>query len=116
MITLVLLFTGILPIAAQQTAKAVISTPGAHCENCKARIEGYVSRQYGVSSVNVDIKKKTTTVTFIKDRTNIEEIKVYIANRGYDADDVTAEPTMYNRLPPACQYKPATKDSTAVKP
>jgi copper chaperone CopZ len=116
MITLVMLFTAVSPVAAQQTAKAVISTPGAHCVYCKERIEAYVSRQYGVSSVKVDIKKKTTTVTWIKDRTNIEEIKVHIANRGYDADDVTAEPTMYSRLPPACQYKPAAKDSTAIKP
>lgn len=93
-------------MAQQKPGKAVISTPGVHCENCKTRIENWVGKQYGVNSVVVDLKKKTTTVTWIPDRTNIEEIKVHIANRGYDADDVEAEPTMYARLPKQCQVKP----------
>lgn len=100
--------------AQQKPGKAVINTPGVHCDYCKDRIENYVSRQYGVTSVKVDLKKKTTTVTWIPDRTNIEEVKVHIANRGYDADDVEAEPTMYFRLPKACQVKPAPQISVAV--
>ena len=114
-ITLVALFAFAFAALAQaKPGKAVISTPGAHCEYCKKRIEEYVASQYGVTSVNVDLKKKTTTVTWIPDRTNIEEVKTYIANRGYDADDVEAEPTMYFRLPKACQTKPAPQISVAV--
>ena len=100
--------------AQQKPGKAVINTPGVHCNYCKDRIENYVSRQYGVTSVKVDLKKKTTTVTWIPDRTNIEEVKVHIANSGYDADDVEAEPSMYFRLPKACQTKPAPQISVAV--
>lgn len=83
--------------------KAVISTPGLHCEGCKERIETFLSRHAGLTSAKADVKKKTVTVTWIKDRTNIEEIKTSIANRGYDADDVLAEETMVKRLPPACR-------------
>ncbi|MFT3911589.1 MAG: cation transporter [Ferruginibacter sp.] len=83
--------------------KAVIKTPQATCDLCKERIEKYVIRQYGITSVNVDIKKKTTTVTWITDRTNIEEVKTDIANAGFDADDVTAEETAYKRLPKECK-------------
>lgn len=83
--------------------KAVIKTPEATCDLCKERIEKYVLRQYGITSVNVDIKKKTTTVTWITDRTNIEEVKTDIANAGFDADDVTAEETAYKRLPRECK-------------
>lgn len=86
--------------------KAVISTPGVRCEMCKDKIEKYLGRQYGISSVKVDYKKKTTTVAWLTDRTNIEEIKASIANTGYDADDVTAEEGAYKRLP-ACCKKPA---------
>ncbi|MEO7266174.1 MAG: cation transporter [Ferruginibacter sp.] len=94
---------------AQQKAvgKAVISTPSVQCEMCKATIEKYVLRQYGVSSVKVDYKKKTTTVTWLTDRTNIENIKAAIATAGYDADDVAAEEASYNKLPKCCR-KPVT--------
>ena len=91
--------------SAQQKVndKAVISTPGVTCDLCKTRLENYVARQYGITSVKADIKKKTTTVTWITDRTNIEEIKTSIANAGFDADDVTAEETAYKRLPKECK-------------
>jgi copper chaperone CopZ len=87
--------------------KAIISTPSVQCEMCKATIEKYVLRQYGVSSVKVDYKKKTTTVTWLTDRTNIENIKAAIANAGYDADDIAAEEASYNKLPKCCK-KPLT--------
>ena len=83
--------------------KAVIKTPEASCDLCKARIENYVSHQYGIISVVVDTKKRTTTVTWITDRTNIEEVKTDIANAGFDADDVTAEETAYLKLPRECK-------------
>jgi mercuric ion binding protein len=93
---------------AQTAAKktATINTPTVQCEKCKARIENYMSHEDGIVKINVDYKKKITTVTFIPDRTNIENIKAMIANVGYDADDVTAEPDAYKRLPTCCK-KPA---------
>lgn len=96
--------------------KAVIKTPDASCEMCKERIEKYVSRQYGVTAVKVDIKKRTTTVNWITDRTNLEEVKTSIANAGFDADDVTAEETAYMRLPGCCKKVPAApvKDSVTA--
>ena len=89
-----------------QSQKVVIKTPTVQCGMCKTKIEKYLTREPGVTAANVDIKKKTTTVTFIKDRNNIEQIKTAIANAGYDADDVTAEEDAYKKLP-ACCKKPA---------
>ncbi len=93
---------------AQQKAvqKVVINTPTVQCEMCKDRIEKYLTREPGVSAVKVDYKKKTTSVTFLADRNNIEQIKTAIANAGYDADDVTADEEAYNKLPKCCK-KPA---------
>lgn len=85
--------------------KAVISTPGVQDEACKDRIDKYLSREYGVASVNTNFKRHTVTVQFFTNRTNIENIKTAIANLGYDADDVTADPDAYKRLPKACQHK-----------
>ena len=62
----------------------------------------------------MDVKKKTTTVTWLTDRTNVENIKAVIANAGFDADDVTAEETAYNKLPACCKKPEAEKVKAPV--
>ena len=99
-------FTGISFAQQKAVQKVVIQTPTVQCEMCKEKIEKYLSREPGVSAVKVDYKKKTTTVTYIADRNNIEQLKTAIANTGYDADDVTADEAAYNKLPKCCK-KPA---------
>jgi copper chaperone CopZ len=94
---------------AKTAQKVVIQTPTVQCEMCKDKIENYLTREPGVSAVKVDYKKKTTTVTFLTDRNNIEQIKTAIANAGYDADDVTADEDAYKKLPKCCK-KPAEKE------
>jgi copper chaperone CopZ len=82
---------------------AKISTPTVQCDQCKQRIEKYMLREDGIASTKVDYKKHVTTVKFYSDRTNIENVKTAIANAGYDADDVTANPESYSRLPTCCK-------------
>ena len=60
-------------------------------------------REDGIKKVKVDYKRKETTVTFLSDRTNIENIKTAIANVGYDADNVTANEDSYKKLPTCCK-------------
>jgi periplasmic mercuric ion binding protein len=101
---LAFLFVGLSASAQQKVAgKAIIKTPGLTCETCKDRVERSLFKMYGITSVKADFKKHTTTVTWLTDRTNIEEIKTAIANAGYDADDVTAEEDAYKRLPASCK-------------
>ena len=83
--------------------KAVISTPGLLCEECKSKVEQSLFKQYGILSYKVDLKKRTTTVSWLTDRTDIEQIKTHIANAGFDADDVTAEESVYKKLPACCR-------------
>lgn len=85
------------------TEIATIKTPTVQCDECKKRIESYLSREEGVQKVVVDYKKKTTKVTYLVDRTSIENVKTAIANAGYDADDVTADPEAYKKLPRCCK-------------
>jgi len=91
---------------AQQKAvqKAVIKTPNVQCEACKTRIENHMAHEDGISSVRADWRRHTVTVVWYTDRTNIENIKTELANLGYDADDVTADPDAYKRLPITCQH------------
>lgn len=80
-----------------------IKTPNARCEECKTRIETYLKRYDGVMNCNVNIRKGETTVKYVSDRINIEEIKTAIANVGFDADDVPANPEFYKLLPKCCK-------------
>jgi copper chaperone CopZ len=81
-----------------------IQTPTAQCEECKKRIEEYLKYEEGVTKVVVYPKSKYTSVTFLADRTNIENIKAAIANTGYDADDVKADEDAYKKLPKTCKH------------
>jgi len=85
---------------------AKISTPTVQCDMCKENIETYLKRYDGVTYINVNVRRKETTVKYLTDRTNIEQIKTAIANAGYDADDIAANPDSYKQLPKCCK-KPA---------
>jgi periplasmic mercuric ion binding protein len=104
---MLLLIAGFAVGASAQQKKGkvtvIIKTPTVQCEMCKTRIENYMSHEEGIVKTNVDFKKHTTTVTYLTERTNVENIKALIANCGYDADDVTAEPDAYKRLPTCCK-------------
>jgi len=107
-ILMLLLSLGFMSISHAQAKKkgyetVTIKTPGATCELCKSRIETYMLREEGVTKTVVDYKRGTTKVTFWNEKTNIENVRVSIANAGYDADEVTANPDSYKLLPRSCK-------------
>lgn len=108
-------FIAFIAIGFAQSQKVEIKTPTIQCDMCKTRIENYLlKREPGITAVKVDLKKKTTTVTFLKDRNNIEQVKTAIANAGYDADDVTAEEDAYKKLPKCCKKPEEAKPAEAA--
>lgn len=98
------------------SGKAVIKTPTVQCDVCKDRVEFFIGREPGVTSVKVNIKQKTTTVTWLNDRTTLENIKVAIANQGFDADDIEAEEYAVKRLPKECKLHRAILNTPAAAP
>jgi len=88
-------------VKALQTVK--ISTPTVQCDMCKKRIEDVVRRYDGVTNVNVNVKKKEVTIKYLTDRTNEEILKAAIANAGYDANEISANPEVYKTLPKCCK-------------
>jgi copper chaperone CopZ len=106
-----LLFTalmgGFLSLASSAQTKAVqtvkISTPTVQCEMCKKRIEEYLKRYDGVTMVNANYKRHEVTVKYVTDRTNEEVLKAAIANAGYDANEIKANPEAYKALPKCCK-------------
>jgi periplasmic mercuric ion binding protein len=100
------------------SGKAVIKTPTILCEKCQEKVEFFISHTEGVTSAAVNIRKKTTTVTWLNDRSSLEHIKTAIANLGYDADDIEAEEYAFNRLPKSCKAEitAAKAKAKAVNP
>ncbi|MBC8032895.1 MAG: cation transporter [Chitinophagaceae bacterium] len=91
--------------AKKSLQTVTIKTPTVQCEMCKKKIEDFMAREEGVTKTVVDYKRKTTKVTYWTDRTTVENIKTGIANVGYDADDVIANPESFDKLPGCCKKK-----------
>ncbi|MFN5421859.1 MAG: heavy-metal-associated domain-containing protein [bacterium] len=102
----VLLFAFSATAQQKKPVTVKINTPTIQCEMCKKRIEDYLKYEEGILKSTVDVKYKRTTVVYLADRTNVENIKTAIANTGYDADDVKASDEAYKELPKCCK-KPA---------
>jgi mercuric ion binding protein len=80
-----------------------INTPSVQCDMCKKKIEDYLKYEEGVTKVVVNPKQKKTIVTYLTDRTNLENIKTAIANVGYDAEEIKASKDAYDKLPTCCK-------------
>jgi periplasmic mercuric ion binding protein len=102
-------------LAASAQVKAVkdtiISTPTIQCDMCKSRLEPFLKRIDGVTFVNVNPKKKQVRVKYLTDRTNVEVIKASIANAGYDAAEIAANPEAYKMLPKCCKMPEGSSTS-----
>ncbi len=83
--------------------KSEIKTPSVQCEMCKNTIETALNKLEGLSSANVDFKKKITTVKFDDEKISIDEIRNEISDAGYDADKVKKDKRAYKRLHNCCK-------------
>lgn len=103
----------LLPILgnAQQTQKnqkAVIKTSidcshCKQCETCGQLLQPQLLKVKGMKMVELDEKAMTITVYYDSRKTDLPAIKTAIANLGYDADDVKANPEAYERLDGCCK-------------
>jgi periplasmic mercuric ion binding protein len=100
---LVGLFATVAMAQTKAVQSATIKTPTVQCEMCKNSIEKHLKRVDGVLFVNVKYKQKQTIVKYLSDRTNEEAIKAHIANAGYDANEIAANPEAYKMLPKCCK-------------
>lgn len=106
-----LLMTSAAQAQQPKQQRAEIKVPQATCEPCKQIIEQTAPKYVdGLIKINVIFKRGVALVTWYPDRTNLEEIKTAIANAGFDADDVSANPDTYKKLP-ACCKKPEVAPS-----
>lgn len=83
--------------------KEVKIKTSAICGMCKARIERNLAFEKGVKEADLDVKSKVVTIKYNPAKTDISKLKANISKTGYDAEEVTADPVGYNKLPSCCK-------------
>ncbi|MBL7727973.1 MAG: heavy-metal-associated domain-containing protein [Dinghuibacter sp.] len=98
------LMTGSASAQSARAQKATISLPTIMCEKCKSTIENSVWKQVeGVQFIEVNIKRKNAKVTFLPDRISLDNIKLFIADLGYKADNEEPDPEAIKLLSKECK-------------
>ena len=77
----------------------------AECEDCMPHIERELRFTAGVDSSSIDVTGQTITIYYNKKKTNPDKLRKAVANAGFDADDVKANPKAQARLDECCQRK-----------
>jgi copper chaperone CopZ len=90
-------------------AKTVVIKSSVICGSCKARVERGLTAIEGVEGVTVDLNSKNVKVKYNPDKISEQQIRLAIANMGYDADDMKKDEAAYAKLPMCCQ-KPMPGD------
>jgi len=75
----------------------------AVCEMCKSTIEKAVNKLIGIKSCKLDVESKVLAVSYDEDKVTISKIRKAINKAGYDADDESADPKAYAKLPACCK-------------
>ena len=73
------------------------------CETCGKSFHSELVKVKGVKMMELDEKAMTITVFYDGRKTNLGAIKTAIANLGYDADDIKANPEAYEKLDGCCK-------------
>lgn len=73
------------------------------CNMCKTRITDNLIYEKGIKEVTVDVPTKVVTIKYNPKQTTPDKIRQEIANLGYDADEVPANPKKYEKLPACCK-------------
>lgn len=73
------------------------------CSSCGKRLYDAVYTEKGIRKVSIDPEQKTVEVSYNSGKTSPEAIRKAIAKVGFDADDVKADPTAYEKLDDCCK-------------
>jgi periplasmic mercuric ion binding protein len=95
------------PVSAQEKKKKnyeeVQIQTSAVCGMCKERIETNIAYEKGVKKVELNNDTKIVTIGFDPRKNNADQLRTAISKIGYDADNVKADPTAYEKLPACCK-------------
>jgi copper chaperone CopZ len=83
--------------------KEVQIQTSAQCLECKVRIEEKLLYSKGIKYATLDDRTKIVTVGYSSKKLTEAQIKQFIAETGYDADEVKATKEGFDKLPMCCR-------------
>ncbi len=104
-------------IMAQKPKKFNVQLPNIACEECKTIIEQKFAKGVdGILAIDVKWRSKYAKITYLEDRIDTGNIRLLLAEYGFDADNEIADTKMMQRLPPCCQRLATPKVADPVPP
>jgi mercuric ion binding protein len=105
LLVLTLLFVSSFGFSQKPAAKmeTVVIKTSAECDECKERIEGALNYTKGIKFAELDVNSRNLTVKFKNDVISLAEIKKQVSMLGYNADEVVADSTAFEKLPACCK-------------
>lgn len=73
------------------------------CETCGKNFQTNMLKIKGVKMYELDEKKRTITVYYNGQKTDLQTIKKGISKLGYDADEIKSEVASYEKLDDCCK-------------
>ncbi|UCE00970.1 MAG: heavy-metal-associated domain-containing protein [Chloroflexota bacterium] len=86
-----------------EKAHAMVQLPTIQCEMCKNSIEQGLAKIKGIESVHIDLEGKMGHINYDGTLLKLIDIEQAIAELGYQANDVPADPVAYEALPECCK-------------
>ncbi len=83
--------------------EASISLEGMKCQMCASFVQQAAKKVPGVAAVDVDLNRKTGTVSYNPEETSLSAIEIAIADAGYTANETKRNETAYAQLPDCCK-------------
>lgn len=87
----------------QKSKTITLEMNSMQCDMCVENVTKAINSVKGVEKVEVDLDKKTATVTYNTDQTNKKAIVKAITSAGYDANKSPADKDAYDNLSPCCK-------------
>ncbi|MEX2117937.1 MAG: heavy metal-associated domain-containing protein [Bacteroidota bacterium] len=84
-------------------ASTIIKVESIQCEMCLWAIEKALKSVKGVTSIEVTLDTKATSVMYLPGQTNVEALETAITKAGYDANKKKADPVAYEKLDDCCK-------------
>ena len=69
--------------AQKKAVKTVTLNVGMHCQNCVKKVKENISFEKGVKALEVNLEKKTVTITYDPAKTNEATLKKAVEKLGY---------------------------------
>lgn len=73
-----------LTVMAEKTKKEVTFNVPLDCQNCVAKVEKNIAFEKGVKAISCDLAAKTVSVSYLEEKTTIENLKKGFAKIGYN--------------------------------